>query len=279
MRLFSINAGHFKMDGGACFGVVPKTLWQKWIPADDNNLVNLTSRGILAEIGHRLIVVDTGMGNKQDEKFFGHFHRFGNETLQNTIEKAGFSLSDVTDVILTHLHFDHVGGALVSDDSTGTARPVFPNATYFVSKTQWDWAMHPNPREKASFLKENFVPLFESGRLEFIHNAGQFCEGVVLEIKNGHTAGLLVPIFEYRGKKIVFVTDFISMVHHLPLPFVPAFDINPLVSMSEKEEFLERAVENDYLLFFQHDYYNECCNLTRTEKGIRHKEVFKLENL
>lgn len=279
MQLYAINAGHFKMDGGACFGVVPKSLWQKWVPSDANNLINLTSRNILAATDNRLIVVDTGLGNKQDEKFFRHFHRFGEETLQNTIAKAGFSMSDVTDVILTHLHFDHCGGALEFDPNTGLPIPVFPNATYYVSKQQWDWAMNPNPREAASYFRENFYPLFESGRLEFVHQAGNFCQGVELHIKNGHTQGLIVPEFDYKGQKVVFVGDFISTMYNLPIPFVPSFDIQPLESMKEKAEFLEYALANGVVLFFQHDYYNECCTLTRTEKGIREKEVFTLENL
>lgn len=279
MKLFPIIAEHFKMDGGACFGVVPKTIWQKFLPADENNLVKLSSRCLLVDTGSRVILVDTGMGNKQSEKYFSYFHRFGQEDMESSFRKYGYTFDEVTDVILTHLHFDHVGGAVKRGEQAGTFQPVFPNANYFVSKAQWDWAMDANPREKASYFPENYMPLFESGHLEFIHEEGQFCEGVQLEIKNGHTRGLIVPVIDYKGRKVVFAGDFIAQVHNLPLPYVPGFDVEPLVSMIEKEEFLERAVENDYVLCFQHDYYNECCSLERTAKGIRQKDIFTLADL
>ncbi len=279
MKLFPIIAEHFKMDGGACFGVVPKTIWQKFLPADENNLVKLSSRCLLVDTGSRVILVDTGMGNKQSEKYFSYFHRFGQEDMESSFRKYGYTFGQVTDVILTHLHFDHVGGAVKRGEQAGTFQPVFPNANYFVSKAQWDWAMDANPREKASYFPENYMPLFESGHLEFIHEEGQFCEGVQLEIKNGHTRGLIVPVIDYKGRKVVFAGDFIAQVHNLPLPYVPGFDVEPLVSMIEKEEFLERAVENDYVLCFQHDYYNECCSLERTAKGIRQKDIFTLADL
>ncbi|HSV77565.1 MAG TPA: MBL fold metallo-hydrolase [Bacteroidales bacterium] len=279
MNLYPIVAEHFKMDGGACFGVVPKSIWQKQLSADESNLVNLSSRCLLADTGNRLILIDTGMGNKQSEKFFSYFHRFGPDNLENSFARAGFTFDQVTDVILTHLHFDHVGGALRNGDKPGTFLPVFPNATYHVSKEQWDWAMNPNAREKASYLPENFKPLYESGHLEFIHAEEPFCEGISLEIKNGHTRGLVVPVIDYKGRKLVFTTDFIAMVYHVPLPYVPAFDIEPLVSMREKEEFFERAVDHDYVLFFQHDYFNECCTLKRTEKGVQVKEIFALAEI
>jgi len=279
MKLFPVIAEHFKLDGGACFGVVPKSIWQMYLPADENNLVKVSSRCLLAEIGKRLILVDTGMGNKQSEKFFSYFSRYGEENLQNSFEKAGYTFDQVTDVILTHLHFDHVGGAVKKGREEGTFEPVFSNATYYVSKAQWDWALDPNPREKASYFPENFLPLYESGQLEFIHEEGPFCPGIEFEIKNGHTRGLLVPVFDYKGKKLVFTTDFIAMMHNLPLPYVPGFDVEPLLSMKEKEEFLEKAVENDYVLCFQHDHFNECCTLQRTPRGVRQKDVFKLSEL
>ncbi|HSV87722.1 MAG TPA: MBL fold metallo-hydrolase [Bacteroidales bacterium] len=279
MTIYPIIAERFKMDGGAVFGVVPKTIWQKQLPADEFNLVNLASRCLLADTGKRLILVDTGMGNKQSEKFFSYFYKFGPENLESSFAQAGYTFGQVTDVILTHLHFDHVGGALRNGERQDNYFPVFPNATYYVSKEQWDWAMSPNPREKASFLPENYLPLYEGGRLEFIYEEGEFCEGVTLEIKNGHTRGLIIPIFDYKGRKLVFTSDFISMVYHLPLPYVPAFDIEPIVSMREKAEFLERAVHNDFVLFFQHDHLNECCTLIRTGKGIQIKDVFPLSDL
>jgi len=279
MKLIPIIAEHFKLDGGACFGVVPKVIWQKQIPADDNNLVKVSSRCLLAVSENRIVLIDTGMGNKQGDKFFGFFERFGEENLESSFKKAGYSFEQVTDVILTHLHFDHVGGAVKKGHTPGTFEPAFPNANYYVSKAQWDWALNPNPREKASFFPENYMSLYENGQLEFIHEEGRFCEGIDLEIKNGHTRGLLVPIFDFKGRKVVFTTDFISMVYNLPLAYVPGFDVEPLVSMQEKEAFLHRALINDYVLCFQHDYYNECCNLTEGPKGIKAKETFKLSEI
>jgi glyoxylase-like metal-dependent hydrolase (beta-lactamase superfamily II) len=279
MKLFPIIAEHFKLDGGACFGVVPKVIWQKYLPADENNLVKVTSRCLLGDIGDRIILVDTGMGNKQSEKYFSFFHRFGEENMETSFQKAGYTFDQVTDVILTHLHFDHVGGAVEKGEQPGTFKAVFPNANYYVSKAQWDWAMNSNPREKASYFPENYMPLFENGQLEFIHEEGRFCDGVEIEIKNGHTRGLIVPVFDYKGRKVVFTTDFIAMVYNLPLPYVPGFDVEPLISMQEKEEFLERALESDYVLCFQHDHFNECCTLENTPRGIREKEIFKLADL
>ncbi|MEE4177542.1 MAG: MBL fold metallo-hydrolase [Bacteroides sp.] len=279
MKLFPITAEHFKLDGGACFGVVPKTIWQKYLPADENNLVKVTSRCLLAETGNRLILVDTGMGNKQSERYFSFFHRFGEENLETSFAKAGYSFDQVTDVILTHLHFDHVGGAVKNGSLPGTYEPVFPNATYYVSREQWDWTLNPNPREKASFFPENYLPLYENGQLEFIHEPGTFAEGVEIEFMNGHTRGLMVPIFDYKGRKVVFTTDFIAMVYNIPLPYVPGFDVEPLESMKEKETFLQRALEQDFVLCFQHDHFNECCTLQMTGKGIREKEIFKLADI
>ena len=279
MKLFPITAEHFKLDGGACFGVVPKTIWQRFLPADESNLVSVTSRCLLAQTGNRLILVDTGMGNKQSEKYFSFFHRFGGESLENSFTRAGYSFDQVTDVILTHLHFDHVGGAVKKGDNPGSYEAVFPNATYYVSKDQWDWALNPNPREKASYFPENYIPLYENGQLEFIHEPGRFAEGVELEFFNGHTRGLMVPVFDYKGRKVAFTTDLIAMVYNIPLAYVPGFDVEPLISMKEKEVFLERALREDYVLCFQHDYLNECCTLQRTEKGVREKDIFKLAEL
>lgn len=279
MKLFPIIAEHFKLDGGACFGVVPKTIWQKFLPADENNLVKISSRCLLADTGNRVVLVDTGMGNKQSEKYFSYFHRFGEEDLETSFRKFGYTFEQVTDVILTHLHFDHVGGALKKGEKPGTYEAVFPNANYYVSKAQWDWAMDANPREKASYFPENYMSLFENGQLEFIHEEGPFCDGIFLEIKNGHTRGLIVPVIDYKGRKVVFAGDFIAQLHNLPLPYVPGFDVEPLVSMQEKEEFLERALDNDYVLCFQHDHFNECCSLMRTDKGIRQKDVFTLNDI
>ncbi len=261
MKLFPVIAEYFKMDGGACFGVVPKSIWQKHVPVDENNMVPLSSRCLLADTGDRLILVDTGMGNKQSEKFFSYFFRFGEENLENSFEKLGYRFEQVTDLILTHLHFDHVGGAVKWGEDGKTPETVFPNATYYCTKTQWDWAMNPNPREKASYFEENMLPLFENGQLEFIHEDGPFCEGVNLEIKDGHTKGQIVPVFDYKGRKIVFTADFIASVLNIPLPYVPSYDVDPIKSMEEKEEFLNRALKENMVLFFEHDYQHECCTL------------------
>ncbi len=279
MKLFPVVAENFKMDGGACFGVVPKSIWQKQVPADENNMISMTSRCLLVDTSDRLILIDTGMGNKQSEKYFSHFHRFGQQTLATSFEQAGYDFEQVTDVILTHLHFDHVGGALSWDPDGKTFETVFPNATYYCSKQQWDWAMNPNPREKAAYFPENILPLYQKGLMEFIHEDGTFCQGVDLEIKNGHTRGQIIPLIEYKGRKIVYAADFIPMVINVPLPYVPSFDVNPLVSMEEKEEFLVRAARGNYVLFFEHDYYNECCTVMQSEKGIRVKEIFKFKDL
>jgi len=279
MKLIPIIAEYFKMDGGACFGVVPKTIWRKQIPSDEENMVNLSSRCLLADTGERVILFDTGMGSKQGEKFFGYFHRFGSMTLESSLAEAGYSANQVTDVVFTHLHFDHCGGALRNGSTPGTYESVFPNATYHVSKSQWDWALNPNPREKASYFIENYMPLYENGQLQFINEEGEFCNSVSLEIKNGHTRGLAVPIFDYNGKKVVFTTDFIPFIQHLHLPYVAAFDIDPLTAMEEKREFLKRAFENDWVLCFQHDYYNECCSLQSTPRGIKHDKLFKLADM
>lgn len=267
------------MDGGACFGVVPKTIWSRHVTADANNLIPLASRSLLADTGDRLILVDTGIGNKQSEKFFSYYHITGDRSLEHSLHKLGYSTEQITDVILTHLHFDHVGGALEWGADGKTPVSVFPNATFYCSEEQFEWAMNPNPREKASFFKENFLPLYENGQLSFIHEEGSFCEGVELEIKHGHTRGQLIPSFSYKGQKVYFMADFIAAVLNIPLPYVPAFDIDPLLSMKEKESFLNRILEEKHVLFFQHDHDNECCTIEQTPKGIRAKDIFTLSGI
>lgn len=276
MKLFSVIPENFRMDGGACFGVVPKVIWEKFAKPDENNLIPLASRCMLADTGDRIILVDVGMGNKQSEKFFGFYHLFGVEGLEKSLAAHGYKPDQVTDVILTHLHFDHVGGAVKWGADGKTPELVFPNATYYCSKAQWDTATDPNPREKASYFMENLMPLFESGHLEFIYEEGPFCEGIHLEIKNGHTIGQIVPFFEVQGRTLVYMADFIAAVGNIPLPYVPSFDIDPVLSMEEKEEFLNRAVDKDYVLFFEHDFDNECCTVKNTPKGVRADKVFTL---
>lgn len=279
MKFFPIIAENFKMDGGACFGVVPKVVWERYVEADENNMIPLTSRCLLVEKDDRLILVDVGMGDKQSEKFFSYYPRFGDDSMEKSFSRYGYTFDQVTDVILTHLHFDHVGGAVKWASDGKTPELVFPNATYYCSKKQWDTAINPNPREGASYFEENLAPLYASGHLEFIHEEGHFCEGVDLEIKNGHTEGQIVPVFESNGRKVVFMADFISAVGNIPLAYVPSFDIQPSLSMKEKEEFLHRALRDDYILIFEHDYHNSCCTLAETKKGIRAKDIFQVEDI
>ncbi len=277
--LNTVIAENFKMDGGACFGVVPKSLWSKQVKADENNMIPVTNRCLLIEAGNRIILIDTGMGDKQSEKFFSYYYRFGDDSLKKSFEKHGFSFDQVTDVIITHLHFDHIGGAVKWADDGQTPKLVFKNATHYCTKKQWDWALNPNPREKASFFKENFMPLFETGHLEFIHEPGEFIDGIRLEIFDGHTRGQIVPFIQYKNRTVVFAADFIPSAYNVHIPFVAGYDIDPLLAMQEKETFLEKAVDNNYILFFEHDYITECCTVNKTEKGFRVKDTFRLEDI
>lgn len=274
MILKTIVPENFKMDGGACFGVVPKAVWSKHVPCDENNLVIMSSRCLLVDTGQRRILFDTGLGHKQSEKYYSHYSIFDRIGIVKALQIEGYNVEDITDVILTHLHGDHVGGATKWMEDGATPVPVFPNATYYCSRAQWDTANNPNPREKASFFPENFVSLYEEGRLELIHEDTDFCKGISLEIKHGHTQGQIIPIIEYMGRKVAYMADFIWSVFSIPVAYVPSFDVDPVRAMKEKEEFLKRALAQNYLLCFAHDYYNVCCTLTDTPKGIRAKEVF-----
>jgi len=277
-RLIPLYAENFKMDGGACFGVVPKTIWGKNVPSDEQNLIEMSTRCLLVEVNNRTILIDTGMGNKQSERFFYNFHLFGGLNIENAIEKTAYSNDQITDVILTHLHFDHVGGSVKYTDD-GTLKPTFPNATYHCSKSQWEWANNPNPREKASYFPENFIPLSEAGQLNLILNEGPLFDDIELRIFNGHTRGQIIPIIKYKDRKIVYTADFIPSVWNIPLAYVTGFDIDPLSAMNEKECFLKEALEENYILFFEHDYYHECCTLKMTEKGIKADQIFRLDDI
>lgn len=289
MNLYTINTGYFKLDGGAMFGVVPKTIWNKSNPADENNLCSWAMRCLLIEDEGRLILIDNGIGNKQDAKFFGHYHLHGDATLDGSLAKHGFHRDDITDVFLTHLHFDHCGGSVVREDEQ--LRTAFKNATYWSNEEHWEWATHPNDREKASFLKENILPLQESGQLKFVSMPNvdwdatkplpqeTFAENFSLRFVEGHTAGMMLPQLSYKGKTIVYMADLLPSAGHLPIPYVMAYDMFPLTTLHEKKSFLSEAVEKDYILFFEHDPVNECCNLQRTEKGIRPKDFFKLTEI
>jgi len=279
MKLHTIDTGFFKLDGGAMFGVVPKSIWNKTNPADENNLCTWALRCLLIEDGNRIILVDTGIGNKQGEKFFSHYYLHGDASLDSSLAAKGFHRDDITDVFLTHLHFDHVGGAIIRDGEK--LLPAFKNATYWSNRQHWDWATNPNDREKASFLKENILPIQESGQLKFAgtEDGEQFTDGFNIRFVYGHTDAMMLPLVSYKGKKILYMADLLPSVGHLPLPYVMAYDMFPLKTLNEKKIFLNEALENEYILYFEHDPANECCTLQQTEKGIRVKEIFKLSEL
>jgi len=279
MNLYTIDTGFFKLDGGAMFGVVPKSIWNKTNPADENNLCTWALRLLLIEDGNRLILIDTGIGNKQDEKFFSHYYLHGDATIDSSLAKNGFDRDDITDVFLTHLHFDHVGGAIARDGDQLV--PAFKNATYWSNPKHWDWATNPNEREKASFLKENILPIQESGQLKFVETGQsvKFMDNFDIRFVSGHTESMMLPLISYKGRKILYVADLLPSVGHLPIPYVMAYDMFPLTTLNEKKIFLKEALENDYILYFEHDPLNECCTLQQTEKGIRVKDIFRLDEL
>ena len=287
MNLYSIHTGFFKLDGGAMFGVVPKSIWQKSNPADERNLCTWALRCLLIEDGKRLILVDTGIGNKQDASFLNHYYLHGNETLDGSLARHGFHRDDITDVFLTHLHFDHCGGSIerIGDQLV----PAFKNAVYWSNAQHWAWAVHPNAREKASFLKENILPIEASGQLRMVSDPfptadGRlpetvFAEGIRIRFASGHTSAMMLPQILYKGRTIVFMADLVPSVGHLPLPYVMAYDMFPLTTLQEKKAFLEEALRGDYLLFLEHDPRFEGCTLQQTEKGIRMKDSFSLKDL
>ena len=283
MKIYPLNTGNFKLDGGAMFGVVPKTIWQKTNPADANNMCDWAMRSMLIEDGKRLILIDAGIGDKQSEKFFSHYHLSGNDSLSGNLSKLGFSADDITDVFLTHLHFDHCGGAIRwNRDKTGF-EPVFKNATYWSTENHWQWATEPNPREKASFLSENILPIQESGQLKFVQRTGDYTSDVfpgfdVLFV-DGHTESMMIPHIKYKEKTLVFMADLLPSTGHIPLPYVMGYDTRPLITMGEKERFLHNAAGNDFVLFLEHDSVNECCTLQHTEKGVRLNESFAFSEL
>jgi len=276
MNLHTIDTGFFKLDGGAMFGVVPKTIWNKTNPADENNLCTWAMRCLLVEDGDRLILIDTGIGNKQDERFFSHYYLHGDATLDRSLKAKGFHRDDITDVFLTHLHFDHAGGAVMRDGDK--LIPTFKNATYWSTQKHWDWAVNPNDREKASFLKENILPIQESGQLKFIdgHEGVSFTGNINVKFAFGHTESMMLPLINYKGRQILYMADMLPSVGHLPMPYVMAYDMFPLKTLTEKKIILHEALEKEYILYLEHDSVNECCTLQLTEKGIRLKETFNL---
>lgn len=273
MKIHSLNTGNFKLDGGAMFGVVPKSLWNRTNPADSNNMCEWSMRCMLIEDGNKLTLIDNGMGTKQDEKFFSHYYLSGNDTLEGNLNKLGFSTDDVTDMFLTHLHFDHCGGGIKWNNDKTKFEATFKNATYWSNSKHWKWATEPNQREKASFLKENIMPMLELGQLKFTDKEG-FSYFDVLMV-DGHTDAQMLPHVKYKGRTVVFVADLIPSVGHIPLPYVMGYDTRPLITMDEKAKFLNEAADKEYVLFFEHDSVNECCTVQHTEKGVRLKETFK----
>jgi len=269
MKIYPVHITNFKIDGGAMFGVVPKTMWQRVMPADENNLCNWAIRSMLIDTGTRVILVDNGYGDKQDEKFFRYVYLNGGDGLIGGLAKAGYKPEDVTDMVLTHLHSDHCGGG-VKRGSGGTGYElVFPNAEYIVSRRQWEWAINPNIREADAYLEENLLPMRDSGRLRLIDGPMQLCEGVELRIVSGHTPGQIIPVVDFNGRKVVFTADLIPSSAHIPLLWNMSYEIDPLLTIAEKTALLEEAVDNDYVLMFQHDLETECCTVERTPKGIR----------
>jgi glyoxylase-like metal-dependent hydrolase (beta-lactamase superfamily II) len=282
MIIHSINTGNFKLDGGAMFGVVPKSIWNRTNPADQNNLCDWAMRSLIIEQDNKLILIDTGIGDKQDDKFFSHFHLSETDLFEMKINKLGYSKSDITDVFLTHLHFDHCGGAIQWNKSKTGFEPAFKNAIYWSNEQHWDWATKPNPREKASFLTENILPIQESGQLQFVTRTSNVSNEIFKDVDalfvDGHTESMMLPKISYKGQTLVFMADLLPSVGHLPLPYIMGYDTRPLITMTEKEKFLDEAVKNNYILFFEHDHINECCTVKQTEKGVRVDQTFRFDD-
>ena len=282
MTIHPIDTGLFKLDGGAMFGVVPKSMWQKLNPPDANNMCTWAMRSLLVEDGGRLLLVDNGIGDKQDEKFRGHFYLHGDDSVEKSLRKLGFGRADVTDVFLTHLHFDHCGGSVLRRPD-GTLRLAFPNATYWSNAAHWDWAVAPNPREKASFLPENILPIQESGQLKFIDPQVGVADALPqfreIILADGHTEKLMVPVLEYRGRTLAFMSDLLPSAGHIPLPYVMGYDVRPLVTMTEKAAVLARAAAENWVLLLQHDAAHEACTVQQTDRGVRLAETLRLADL
>ncbi|NNC50119.1 MAG: MBL fold metallo-hydrolase [Flaviramulus sp.] len=284
MNLYPINAGNLKLDGGAMFGVVPKSLWHKTNPADSNNMIDIATRCLLIEEGDRLILIDNGMGNKQSDKFFGYYHPWGNFSLDESLKSYGFHRNDITDVFMTHLHFDHCGGSIQWNKNKTGYETAFKNAHFWSNKDHWQWATQPNRREKASFLKENIIPIEESGQLKFT----TVPEGDILKnselgfdifFANGHTDKQMIPLINFKGITIAFMADLLPTVGHLPLPYVMGYDTRPLLTLDEKEKFLNMAAENNFHLFLEHDAHNEIITVKKTQKGVRLNNIFTTQDI
>ena len=275
MQLYLVETGNFKLDGGAMFGVVPKTIWQRTNPSDNENRIDLAARCLLIEWGSRLLLVDAGLGDKQSEKFFAHYHRWGPYSLEGSLRAHGFSCDDITDVFFTHLHFDHVGGSVKRNSNKDTYELTFKNARYWSNSAHWQWATHPNAREKASFLKENILPIQESGQLYFTEEHPELVAELPFEnlYVDGHTEKQMLPLVPYKGRTLAYVTDLIATAGHVPVPYIMGYDTRPLITMTEKASFLDRAVADNYLLLFEHDAYNQLASVRATEKGVRIDQI------
>ena len=278
MKICPIEAGNFKLDGGAMFGVVPKSIWERTNPADSKNMISMSMRCMLVEEGNRLILIDTGLGAKQSDKFFGYYYLYGDSSLELSLASHGFHKDDITDVFLTHLHFDHCGGSIQWNKNKTGYEPAFKNAKFWSNEGHWNWAINPNPREKASFLKENIQPIQESGQLNFVNDAFNQLGFDVLTM-DGHTEKQMLPKINFQGKTIVFMADLLPTTGHVPLPYVMGYDTRPLLTIKEKEQFLNEAADNEYLLFLEHDAYSEVCTVKHTEKGVRLKETYKFNEI
>ncbi|MDG2246539.1 MAG: MBL fold metallo-hydrolase [Flavobacteriales bacterium] len=276
MKIYPLNTGNFKLDGGAMFGVVPKSIWTRTNPADEKNMCSWAMRSMLIEDGERLMLIDTGIGEKQSEKFYSYYFLHGEDSLDGNLAKLGFHRDQITDVFLTHLHFDHCGGAIQYNEDRSLLIPAFKNAHYWSTANHWEWSSNPNPREKASFLKENINPIEASGQLQFIERVGDFTtnsfDDFSVFFADGHTESQMIPHIQYKGKTLVFMADLLPSTGHIPLPYVMGYDTRPLLTLSEKEKFLHQAADNDYVLFLEHDSVSECCTVQHTEKGVRLKE-------
>jgi glyoxylase-like metal-dependent hydrolase (beta-lactamase superfamily II) len=285
MKVYPIETGNFKLDGGAMFGVVPKTLWQRTNPSDSNNLIDMSMRCMLIEDGDRLILIDTGVGNKQSDKFFSYYYLFGDFSLDTSLAKYGFHRDDITDVFLTHLHFDHCGGAIEYNKDHTFLQPAFKNAKFWSNENHWQWATIPNAREKASFLKENINPMESSGQLNHIKlptNSDLITNselGFDIFLADGHTEKQMIPMLNYQGKKLVFMADLLPMVGNIPLPYVMGYDTRPLLTLNEKLKFLNEAADQEYFLFLEHDANHELCTVKHTEKGVRLDKTFAFDDI
>ncbi len=284
MQLYPINTGNLKLDGGAMFGVVPKSLWHRTNPADSNNMIDIATRCLLIEEGNRLILIDTGMGNKQSEKFFGYYFPWGDFSLDTSLKMHGFHRDDITDVFMTHLHFDHCGGSIQWNKNKTGYEPAFKNAHFWSNKDHWLWATQPNRREKASFLKENIMPMEDSGQLKFTSLPNDAILknselGFDIFFADGHTDKQMIPLINYKGKTIAFMADLLPTVGHLPIPYVMGYDTRPLLTLDEKEVFLNMAAEKNYYLFLEHDAHNEIITVQKTEKGVRLKNTYTTQDI